>query len=77
MKASYELYPDASIVAFHCEGATYEAAQSHEYDRRGGYPVSRHKTAHAAIRRREELGAAWFGVQELPELGRSDIEEIF
>ena len=36
MSASYEIYPDASIVAYRSTGDAYEAAQSREYDRRGG-----------------------------------------
>ena len=77
MDASYELYPDSSIVAFHCEGDEYNEAQSREYDHRGGYPVSRHRTAQAAIHRREELGAAWFGIKALSPVRTEDIEEIF
>lgn len=76
MDASYEIYPDASIVAYHVTGNAYEAAQSREYDRRGGYPVSRHKTAKAAIRRRAELGAQWFGLDNLTIILPVDIEEV-
>lgn len=77
MNASYEIYPDSSIVAYHCVGDDYSAAQSREYDRRGGYPVSRHRTAQAAIRRRETLGAKWFGLKALSPVRTEDIEEIF
>lgn len=77
MNASYQIYPDASIVMFTTENEDYDREQSEAYDNHGGYPVSRHESLEEAVAHREELGASWFGLEELQSIPTSIWEFYF
>lgn len=71
MNASYQIYPNGRILMFTTEGEQYENEQSKAYDENGGYPVSRHDSLEEALANRDEFGASWFGLEELPSIPTS------